>query len=195
MALMSGAMSGAMPGVSLQILGVHSARSLVAQHPIAIDRRDYGSLTPIEEPHHFCCTNLVHYTDNKLAEKIGLLGNDEPFCFKPKQWRITRVESLKLSWWSPLPPDDWTDIVDDNLPNIWNEFEDTGNSPALNGPSICGPVGFVSPWKSILQQYAISRQRILNDLEFRTMGTFRYRAEIMYAVLVCMRGYNFSLFS
>lgn len=149
MAVTLGVMPGVMPGVRMQVLGVHSANQLAVQYPISIDRRDYGRLTPIEEPHHFPCTNLVHYTDNQLAEKIGLLGTDEPFCFKPKPWRITKTESLKLSWWSPLPPDDWKDVVDDNLPNIWNEFEDTGNSPALNGLSRCGPVGFVSMGKYI----------------------------------------------
>lgn len=70
----------------------------------------------------------------------------------------------------------------ENLSNIVSH--DIGNSPALNGLSLCGPVGFVIPWKDILLKYADSRQKRLHDIDLRIMGTFLYRSEIMYAVLV-----------
>lgn len=175
-----------MPGVSCQALGVHSG--YVVANPIAIDQRDCVIFNETCRPHEFTCTHLVHYTENQFAASIGLLGTDEPFCFKPKECSITRSKSFNLTWWSPFPPADWNDVVHENLPFLFDEFGEIGNSPAFNGPSLCGPLGFVTEWKDILGQYAISRQANVDDIELRVLGTFLYTKEIMYAVLVCIKG-------
>lgn len=177
-----------MPGVQGQRIGIHSADAVA--YPRSIDRRDYAldyGATPCEEPHHFRCDELVHFTENTSAASIGLL-EDDLFLFKAQPWRISSRTSLNLSWWSPLPHSSWQEQVDRNLPNIWNDFEDIGNSSALKGDSFCGSVGFAIKWEGILGQYASSRRILFDRVELRTLGTFRYRAEIMYAVLVCARG-------
>ncbi|KAG4071727.1 hypothetical protein HA402_011881 [Bradysia odoriphaga] len=184
----AGVMPGVMPGVTRQAIGIHSGNAVSLRSSRSVDRRDYSS-TPCEEPHYFDCTKVVHYTENASAALIATIDNEEePFCFKAKPWRITRTTSLNLSWWSPHPHFSWKDQLDHSLPNIWLNFEDIGNSSALNGRSFCGPIGFAIEWEDILEQYAISRQTNIDDIELRTLGTFRYRAEIMYAVLVCVRG-------
>lgn len=183
---MTNYMSGVMPGVQRQIIGEHSADAVA--YPRSIDRRDYGT-SPCEEPHRFYCSKLVHFTENDFAAAIGSLNNDEPFRFKAKPWWISSTTFLKLSWWSPIPHSSFIDEVNRNLPNIWNESDDILNSSALNGNSFCGPIGFLIEWDDILEQYAASRRKTIDDVELRILGTFRYKSEIMYAVLVCARGY------
>lgn len=116
---------------------------------------------------------MVHFTDNEYAVSIGKLGTNEPFCFK-----ANRCWMFNLIWWSPRPPDNWK-----------NDYSAAfGESPAFEGPSLCGPIGLVSSWEYILSQYARSRQSTLQQIEFRVFGTFLYRKEIMFAVLVCIEG-------
>lgn len=179
---------GVMPGVKRQAIGVHSGNAVSFGGLQSIDRWDY-STTPREEPHYFDCSEVVHFTENKFAESIGALNDkQEPFRFRAKPWWIAPVTSLKLSWWSPVPPHSWQEKLKLNVSNTLPGFDYIGNSAAFNGLSLCGPIGFVIKWEAILQQYAVSRQKCFDDVEFRTFGTFRYRSEIMYAVLVCIKG-------
>lgn len=176
-----------MPGVNGQCLRAHSGQEVVAGI-FSIDRRDCVNANKICSPHEFTCTHLVHFTENNCAEGIGLLATSEPFCFIPKRWDITDTIAFNLSWWAPRPPDGWMDVIKNNLPNNDDDNRDVGNSSAFNGPSLCGPVGFVISWEDILSQYTLSRQRSLDEIELRILGTFIYKREIMYAVLVCIKG-------
>lgn len=173
-----------MPGVRSQALKVHSGDS-VAFCRKSIDRSDCNL------PHEFRCDELVHFTENKYAKSIGSSETDEAFCFEARQCWITSAQSFNLTWWSAFPPFNWTEVVERNLSLDPMDFHDCGaigESAAFGGPSLCGPLGFVTLWADILKQYAISRQSNVNNIEFRVLGTFRYRKEIMYAVLVCMKG-------
>lgn len=161
-----------MAGVSRQALRVHST--------------DYQRSSDCRMPHEFTCTELVHFTENEHAENIGLLGFDEPFCFKAKQCLM-----FDLIWWSSLPPANCYEVMEKNLELPADEFHDCGGfgeSQVFSGPSLCGPLGFVTSWVDMLKQYAISRQSALHQIEYRVLGTFLYRKEIMYAVLVCIKG-------
>lgn len=181
---------GVMPGVKLQVIGAHSGGLVSGQRSISVDNRDCRPNNPLDTPHYFICKDLVHFTENEFADSIGSSGTDQPFSFRPFPFRThSGTEGLKLSWWSPLPPDNWRDVVNEDIPNVFKEFDGIGNSNAIDGDSLCGPVGFVTPWKDILEQYAISRQKSLDDIiELRNLGTYLYTKEIMFAVLVCMKG-------
>lgn len=169
--------SGVPPGVTWQVIGEHSGNKVLQGNKAVDDESG--------QPHQFICTKLVHFTENTFAEMIGLLDTDEPFCFKPYSWCAIETNPLNLTWWSPIPPANWnkgrgTTIYD---------------SSAVGGPSLCGPIGFVAPWKDILEEYARGRRETSNEgassevkIQLRNLGTYRYRKEIMYAVLVCMEG-------
>ncbi len=187
-----------MSGIAKQVLRVHDGNSVAVyirngnyiDMPMAVDRRDcaiHVSIPPLEMPHTFTCTHLVHYTENEFAEKIGF-GNEDTFNFRASPWKITPNESFELTWWSPLPPNNWKEVIDESLPNIWNVFNDMGNSSPFNGKTICGPFGFVISWSDILDQYAVNRGKNRHDVELRILGTFLYTKEIMYAILVCVKG-------
>lgn len=178
-----------MPGVSRQILRVHSGEAVTYHtgQPIAMDRRDCSTDNRIELPHELTCTHLVHFTENDFAERIGLSSKNE-FVFQARQVNITPTDSFPVTWWSPLPPENWRAVIANNLPNVDMEKYDIGNSPAFNGNSLCGPVGIVVKWCDILDAYASSRQKPITDIEYRVPGTFLYKREIMYGILVCMRG-------
>lgn len=173
-----------MPGVTRQVIGVHSGNLVTNPQMMSVDNRDSNPNDPTEMPHEFICTELVHFTENEFARSIGLLGTDQSFSFRPSPWYDSwraRSENrpLQLTWWSPRPPDNWIDAVTVRDYNI-------GSSPCINGESLCGPVGFVVKWKDILEQYAKGRQGEIKDIEFRNLGTYLYRKEIMFAVMVCM---------
>lgn len=172
-----------MASVRRQVLYFH-ARSDTTRIPTAVDRRDYH-VSRMELPHEFQCSHLVHYTENDFAANIGL-SNTSEFIFQPRRIQIDKP--YPLSWWSPLPPDDWKTEIECNLPNVDTRYFDIGNSPALKGDSLCGPIGIVVRWHDILSEYARSRGSIVTDVELRVLGTFRYSKEIMFGILVCMKG-------
>ncbi|KAE9550687.1 hypothetical protein FO519_006109 [Halicephalobus sp. NKZ332] len=162
-----------------------------------VDRRDCQKDSTDDSPHEFLCTHLVHYTENEFAGDIGLEDPDY-FSFKISEWTsIANLRGLNVTWWSPLPPRRFDEIIERNTPNMLRKYkymEDgklttvLGNSPAFRGDSICGPIGFSISWKDILNQYAENRGCDRNEVQLRVLGTFRYRSEIMYAVLVCTKG-------
>lgn len=173
-----------MPGVECQTLNVHCGDNVVYRQ--SIDRRDCvgDENYVIDLPHELRCTHLVHFTENQYAELIGLETYN--FCFKPRSCPISSNQNFNLTWWSPLPPENWETLLNDGLlPHV---YPDLGNSTAFGGQSLCGPVGFAIKWKNILNHYAASRGSSLQDVECRILGTFKYRSEIMYAVLVCING-------
>lgn len=178
-------------GVNEQRLQVHMGDAVVCRKigkEKSIDRYHCVANYQIRAPHELFCTHVVHYTEYAFAKLIGLLATDDPFKFKAESYCYSTDSScLNLSWWSPLPPPNWEAVVQNNL--LPYPPAESGNSAAFRGESLCGPVGFIVSWKGILQQYAISRRkRYPEDVEFRIVGTFRYSAEIMYVVLVCIRG-------
>lgn len=163
---------GVPKGVTWQITGVHSGKRVLGTEAMSVD---YNG------PREFACTKLVHFTENTVAASIGLSDTDEPFCFMPKLWCANETSPLNLSWWSPCPPDNWDRGSNPFL------------SPAVGGPPLCGPVGFVAPWKDLLKRYAEARRETASKvsssaIEIRNLGTYLYIREIMFAVLVCIEG-------
>lgn len=71
-----------MTGIKAQTLGVHYGDLVTYPHQRSIDRQDYSENNIIEYPHEFRCTDVVHFTENQFAAKIGLLGTDKSFCFQ-----------------------------------------------------------------------------------------------------------------
>ncbi|XP_037024528.1 uncharacterized protein LOC119066275 [Bradysia coprophila] len=182
-------MATLMTGVQRQVIGIHSTTAIAftPEQPIAVDRRDYPDEGRIDLPHELKCSHLVHFTDNDFAEIIGL-SNTNHFVFRPQQLPAMTSHSFRLSWWSPLAPDNWRTVIENNLPNVDMAEFDIGNSPAFKGDSMCGPIGIVVKWRDIRTEYARSRGGIVTDVEFRILGTFLYTKEIMFGVLVCMKG-------
>jgi len=170
------------PGVTRQVVGVHSGNLVTHPDRMAVDNHDLQRNNQSQMPHEFECTNLVHFTENDFAESIGV-DTDQFFSFRAFPWReSSETDWLQLIWFSPLPPRNWRSAV--NVDMNWS----IGNSPAIEEKSLCGPVGFVINWTDVLKQYAFGRQRIVEDIELRNVGTFLYRKEIMFSVLVCMKG-------
>ncbi|KAJ6644368.1 hypothetical protein Bhyg_09337, partial [Pseudolycoriella hygida] len=58
----------------------------------------------------------------------------------------------------------------------------------MPGASLCGPIGIIVEYDDILHEYANSRRSNVSNVELRILGTFLYKSEIMYAILVCIRG-------
>lgn len=158
-------------------------------------------------PHTLLCNNLVHYTENTNAARIGSY-NENYFCVRGGAKMINGIY-FNLSWWAAHPPDDWPDKreqiridIEKNLKNYEKEnnlwipsntaegiMKNFGKSCAFDGDSWWGPVGFIVSWESILKEYARSRGLKNPDkVERRILGTFRYQHAIMYAVLVCIEG-------
>lgn len=183
------------PGVYKQAIGVHSIEKAARFTRISVDQLDCVKGNGKLEPHVFTCTELVHFTENSLAEMIGNVmtdqTSDEPFTFIPGEpFLVSKNAKFNLIWWSACPPTNWYNTVKSNLPNLLDNFGDLGNSEPFNGKGKCGPVGFTLPFKDILEQYVRSRGTDLDKLQLKVFGTFRYSAEVMFAILVCVEGYN-----
>lgn len=175
-----------LPGVSKQAVGVHSRNEIRpnCNARYSCDRMDQVRLNRVEDPHVLMCTRLVHFTENENAKEIGQLETlVRGFCFKAPNW----YGKFNLNWWAAYRPDNWKTTVMDNLPNI-DPNNEIGSSPSFNGKSLCGPVGFVISFSDILGCYASSRGKGQEELELRILGTFLYKREIMYAILVCIKG-------
>lgn len=185
---------GVPKGVTWQVIGEHSGNKVCYPERMSVDNRDNRRHGTSENPHEFTCKELVHFTENTFAVRIGLSDTDPYFSFEPCPWETNALEKnlLKLTWWSPRLPVGWKNSLNES---DFNDFKQIGNSGAIDGASICGPIGFVAPWKHILKQYVNARRESLSEgvssgieLELRNLGTFLYKREIMYGVLVCMEG-------
>ncbi|KAG4072458.1 hypothetical protein HA402_004390 [Bradysia odoriphaga] len=172
--------AGVPSGVSWQVSGEHRGNKVLGpEGTMSVDNRDSRRRDQSENPHELTCKELVHFTENKFAAEIGGSYTVPSFSFKAFPWG---TNTLNLTWWSPLPPDNWKDSL---KRNDFYDFNCIGNSAALNGSSICGPIGFAVSWKDILEQYANGRRNEAK-IELRNLGTYLYKREIMFAVLVCM---------
>lgn len=144
-------------------------------------------LNPEDNHFIFPCAYVVHFTENDSAVEIGKLEN---FRFHVSDWKPENEQPIcYVSWWTAVPPSNWEDIVVNKLPEeIKNKFEKSlGNSPAFNGESAFGPIGFVVSWKNILNEYARNRNLPFSKVDLRIFGTFLYSAEIMYSIIVCSK--------
>lgn len=152
---------------------------------VTYPRRMYVDNNRSEMPHEFNCTELVHFTENEFARSIGELGTDQPFRFQAFPYDVdSNTKTLHLTWWAARRPDNWREAIIDGAQN--NKL--IGTSPAIDGKPLCGPIGFVVSWRDILEQYAVGRQKNLNDVELRIFTTDLFIKEIMFSILVCLKG-------
>uniref|UniRef100_A0AC34Q0W2 Uncharacterized protein n=1 Tax=Panagrolaimus sp. JU765 TaxID=591449 RepID=A0AC34Q0W2_9BILA len=139
--------------------------------------------------HDLICDKLVHFTENAAANEIGQMDEDGNFCFHAKSWKPLAKHDFAIrnfSWWAPVPPQNWEEIVRSNIPDKLEQYENIlANSPAFKGDSRCGPIGFMVPWDNILKEYARSRGCPVAELELRIFGTCHFSAEIMFTIIVC----------
>uniref|UniRef100_A0AC34Q0N2 Uncharacterized protein n=1 Tax=Panagrolaimus sp. JU765 TaxID=591449 RepID=A0AC34Q0N2_9BILA len=142
---------------------------------------------PVMLPHDLTCDKVVHFTD--YAHEIGQVDEEGNFCFHANPWQPLAKHEFTMrnfTWWSPVPPKNWEEIVKNNIPDKLEQYEAIlGNSSAFKGDSPYGPYGFMVPWDSILKEYARSRGCTVAELEFRVFGTCYFSAEIMFTIIVC----------
>uniref|UniRef100_A0A914QFT5 Uncharacterized protein n=1 Tax=Panagrolaimus davidi TaxID=227884 RepID=A0A914QFT5_9BILA len=142
---------------------------------------------PEKLPHEITCSHLIHYTENDFAQNIGF-NNSDFFCFKTQKWDpFNKDNDHYFVWWAALVPDGWDKGINRENPELQKFFKKRFcNSPAFKGESLCGPIGFIVPWKNILEEYAKSREKKFSQIQLKTFGTFFYSREIMYAIIVCI---------
>lgn len=171
------------------VLKVHLGNEVITRRNRRklIDRYDCQDDNKELEPHKLSCSHLVHFTENEFAKEIGLKKNSH-LCFKASSWEPVD-KRFHLTWWSALPPERWEEVIQGNITNVSLLYKNQlSTSAAFKGESGCGPVGFTVSWEKILNEYAMSRKEIKSAVQLRIFGTFKYKSEIMYTILVCIEG-------
>lgn len=134
--------------------------------------------------HYLTCESLIHLTKDH-AVKLTHRDKADWFWFSPNQ--SVRFDDFNLVWWDAYPPEDWKKTPNEDVQHPRQTYQESiGHSPPFDGESGCGPKGFIVSWRNILEAYAASRDQEADDVEIRIFGTFRYKTEIRYAVLVCI---------
>ncbi|KAJ7376962.1 hypothetical protein OS493_031234 [Desmophyllum pertusum] len=167
----------------------------IFNHPIDVDynqsnlheARKQGTALPI--------TNLAHFTNHSYVYEIIETGGFTGEMKKINEDAQRDDIVAKFSWWSPIfTEEDNNQVRDtlgaaiqpflgqcDDLANLKNQF---ATSDAFKpNPRRYGNRYFQYGINELCQcNYADS---LLDDLQYKIMGTFGYKQEIMHAVLVC----------
>ena len=140
-------------------------------------------------------TNLAHFTEEEVAENIirsgGFEGGEKKIKFNEDDGNNITV---KLSWWSPKFMQAEQNQVRDTLgraiepflgeyddPEILKEHFATSDAFKPN-PQRYGNFYFQYGIGELCQHY---ENYIGQDVQYKILGTYAYKQEIMHAVLVC----------
>ena len=175
----------------------------VFRHPVEMkyvvenyDLESWNNLqTAKENGRDVTITNVAHFCNQQASQAIkgddGFIGGSKKINVGPEGDDIT----AKFSWWSPIFTKGDVGQVrahfktvlqpfgnDDDLPAaVWNQFA-SSDAFEPNGDRY-GNYYFQYDINKLCQAY----ENLCQDakIEFRILGTFLYKCEVMHAVLVC----------
>lgn len=142
-------------------------------------------------------TNLAHFTNPEAATRIVDSGG-----FRGRKKKISEDEDgndvkARFSWWSPVFIADETTKVRLHLKKVIQPFLDEGNDEdqqdTLHKQFATSDAFRPKSWRhgNVLFLYGIDelcqyyRDQVDDEVQFKVLGTFGYKKEVMHAVLVC----------
>ena len=139
-------------------------------------------------------TNLVHLTNEKASKQIV---NDNGF--RGGQKKINENEKgndvkASLSWWSPIFTEDEKNNVRVHLGKAIQPFlSEQDNQEIIQNQFAKSNAFHLKPWRNrnCLFQYGLDElcqlygEQVKDNVQYKVLGTFGYKQEVMHAVLVC----------
>ena len=138
-------------------------------------------------------TNVAHFCKQQASQAIigadGFIGGSKKINVGPEGDDIT----AKFSWWSPIFTAEDAGQVRDHFETVlgpfigydddavWNQF--ATSDAFIPNKTRYGDYYFQYDIKKLCQAYENRFQE--DEIEFRILGTFLYKCEVMHAVLVC----------
>ena len=142
-------------------------------------------------------TNLVHFTTEENAQAIVASGGFEGGIKKINKDEEGNDVSLKFSWWSPTFDENDRTTVQNTLEQAITPFlADKDDIKELKS-QFATSVAFLPTHQSLERygsyyfQYGINKlcedygSLFHGEVQFKILGTFGYKQEVMHAVLVC----------
>lgn len=136
--------------------------------------------------------NLAHFTSKAKAAGIITSGG-----FKGGDKKINEDVFASLSWWSPKFTEEDINLVRNTIERAIRPFYKENDDPeSLKNQFATSDAFIPQAWRygNIFFEYGIDelcqhyeRYRA-NNIQYKILGTYVYRQEIMYAVLVCSDG-------
>lgn len=164
------------------------------------EQKQQGTAIPI--------IDIAHFTTAGVANDIIATGGFTGGLKKINEHEDGNSVQERFSWWSPIFEENAKYMVRDRLEQVIDPFLDDGNDDmqVLKDQFATSKAFHLNPWqhgtyRNVYFKYSIEdmcqfyENYIGKEIQFKVLGTFLYKQEIMHAVLVCSQTDGAGLFA